>query len=136
MIECKVCGKNGWKNWSSLSAHLRSHKIDSKKYYDSHLKKGIDDGRCKICNMPTTYRNIKEGYLKYCSIKCRDSDIDHLIQRSNKIKGRKQSAEHIKKRVDNTNQISKEQTRQKTMLEKYGLMYDAASITDERNQKI
>jgi len=86
--------------------------------------------------MPTTYRNIKEGYLKYCSIKCRDSDIDLLIQRSNKTKGRKQSAEHIKKRVDNTNQISKEQTRQKTMLEKYGLMYDAASITDERNQKI
>ncbi len=67
-INCKICGKkcNGY---VGLRSHIsKLHKIPTKQYYDIYLKKDNED-ICK-CLRKTKFKNISEGYRKYCSLKC------------------------------------------------------------------
>jgi hypothetical protein len=120
METCKICSKE-LKNLKDLSTHLNfTHKISSKDYYDLYLIK-LDEGQCSVCGGVTTYRGLGIGYLKTCSLECKSLDKDYRKKRSDLRKGKKQSTETIKKRIENTNQEKKELNRKKTMLNKYGV---------------
>jgi hypothetical protein len=117
MENCKICSKI-FSNYKALSTHFNlKHNFTSKKYYDMFLLKK-DENKCVVCNKETSYRNINIGYLKNCSINCRDNNKQ--IKRDY-WKNKKQSELTIKKRINNTNQINKEVNRKKTMLFKYGI---------------
>ena len=116
METCNICQKN-FNNLKGLSTHFyTSHNLKNKQYYDSFLLK---DGNnlCVVCNKITTFRNLGVGYLKHCSMKCRN--LDKNIKKDF-WKGKKQSKETIEKRIKNINQIEKEKNKKKTLLEKYG----------------
>lgn len=68
ILICKICNKetSGYKH---LATHIsKVHKIKTKDYYDSYLKKK-NEGIC-LCGKNTAYQNMNIGYLKFCSIKC------------------------------------------------------------------
>ena len=118
---CKICNKQ-FDKLLGLSTHIfKIHNLKSKDYYDSYLLNS-NQNCCVICNKITSFRGLGNGYLKHCSIECRDNnkEIKH-----NYWLGKKQSAEQISKRLKNTNQIDKEEKKQKTLLLKYG--YDNPS---------
>lgn len=120
MEKCKICNRE-FKNKKSLSTHVNhKHNINGKQYYDEYLKKD-NEGNCVVCGNETTYRGMGVGYLENCSQECRDKNKELRKKRSEVAKGKKQSIEHIQKRIKNTNQIEKEKTRKKTVLKKYGV---------------
>lgn len=117
---CKICGLE-FKNLKGVIKHVNiKHGLTTKKYYDKFLKKE-GEGKCKVCNNETTYRDANIGYLKTCSLECAHLDDDYRRKNSESMKGKKQSIEMINKRVLNTNQEKKELNRKKTMLKKYGV---------------
>lgn len=117
METCRICNEK-FKTLRGLVSHVYAkHELTSKNYYDKYLKKS-KDGECVVCGNETTYRNMGDGYLKTCSIECRNNNKD--IKRDY-WRGKKQSIEIINKRVDNTNQEQKEIKRKQTMLRKYGV---------------
>jgi hypothetical protein len=67
-MKCEICGKE-FGNYKSLSAHFRTHKITSKEYYDKFFKKE-GEGICPVCGKETNFKNIRDGYHKFCSNKC------------------------------------------------------------------
>jgi hypothetical protein len=67
-IECKICGRE-FKNYRSFGCHIRTHKITSKEYYDRFLKKE-NEGICSVCGKETSFKNLRKGYCKFCSLKC------------------------------------------------------------------
>jgi hypothetical protein len=71
-----------------------------------------------ICQGKTTYRGFTVGYLKNCSIECRDKNktIKHDYW-----KGKPQSKEHVEKRILNTNQELKQTNWERSIFEKYGV---------------
>jgi hypothetical protein len=117
MENCKICNKE-FEKLKGLSTHFNnSHNLKNREYYDLFLLKE-NEGFCIICNRKTNFRNIGVGYLKHCSMECRDKNKN--IKRDFWT-GKKQSEETINKRIKNTDQIKKENNRKKTMLTKYGV---------------
>lgn len=112
MEVCKLCSSE-FKSIRSLCAHIRSHSISSREYYDIFF--GV--GKCETCGKVTEWRNMNVGYLKFCSIQC--SSIAKIGISVNA--GRKQSKETIRSRIQNTDQVRKEASRKKTMLKRYGV---------------
>lgn len=120
MENCKICNQE-FKNLKALSTHLNfTHNISSKDYYDKHLSK-LAESKCVVCGGETTYRGLGVGYLKTCSLDCRNNSEDYRKKQSESKKGKKQSKEQIKKRIKNTNQADKEKNRKQTMLDKHGV---------------
>lgn len=121
-MECKLCHKvfNNLKI-SSLSKHIHNqHKdYDKKTYYDTFLIIDENEGFCKTCNEPTTFRGL-DGYATFCSVRCRSLDTNIRLKLSNYAKGKKQSQETIEKRIANTNQETKERNRIASLQERYG----------------
>ena len=75
MVVCKICNSNFY-DYQGLSHHLKSkHSIDKKDYYDSYVKLP-NEGLCKICNKPTRFISLTNGYRTYCSQSCVHSDKD------------------------------------------------------------
>jgi hypothetical protein len=100
MVICKLCGKE-CRDFKGLSSHLsRAHKISSKEYYDTYLKKD-GEGVCK-CGKETVFENINIGYRIYCSASCsaKYSKNERLITRRNR------SAEQIEKEKEKRRQNS------------------------------
>lgn len=114
MLECEVCGKE-LKNYKSFSSHLNNkHKMTSKEYYDKFLKKSSDEGICKTCGKPTSYRGMTEGYRQFCSVKCATPQIQE--------KSRKTLIKRYG--VTNFGQTPDAKIKaKKTMREKYGVDY-------------
>lgn len=129
---CQICNIS-LKNKNGLGKHLyRSHKnITKKYYYDKYIKE--ISSICK-CGKEKKFRGLGEGYRKYCSVSCRSSDQVIRSKLSKAKKGKKQSAEIIEKRIKNTNQIAKEASRKKTMMERYGV--DNPSLVPEFFEKM
>lgn len=120
METCKICGER-FKNLKGLTTHVKAkHDLLAKEYYDKYIKKE-GEGECVVCTKETTYRNVGVGYLKTCSVECRNLSNEFRDKQSKAKKGKKQSKEHINKRVKNTNQTNKEKKRKQTMLDKYGV---------------
>ena len=57
----------------------------------------------------------------FCSQICASRDPERIKKFVEKVSKRKQSKEHIQKRIQNTDQKSKEEKRKKTMIDKYGV---------------
>lgn len=69
MVKCEICRRE-FDNFKGLSSHLRQkHKIKSKEYYDRFVKKE-DEGICVECGKKTNFTSLKNGYLKFCSVRC------------------------------------------------------------------
>lgn len=120
METCKICNEE-FNSLKGLTTHVNAkHSLNAKEYYDKYLKKE-DEGKCSVCGNETTYRNAGTGYLKTCSVECRNLSNEFRDKQSKAKKGKKQSKEHIQKRVKNTNQTNKEKNRKQTMLDKYGV---------------
>lgn len=130
METCKICSEE-FKNLKALTTHVKAkHGLLGKEYYDKYMKKE-GEGECVVCGKETTYRSVGSGYLKNCSVECRDKNKD--IKRDY-WKGKKQSKEHVEKRVKNTNQKNKEHNRKQTMIENYGV--DNPSLLESVKRKI
>jgi len=113
MVECKICNRE-FRNNSGLGRHIKlTHKISSKEYYDTYLKK-ITEGTCKICGSSTNFRNWSVGYSTYCSTKC--ANLDEEIQnKSKETSYRKTGYTHNTLNPNNKSKV------EKTCLERYGV---------------
>jgi hypothetical protein len=68
-VKCAIC-QAVIKNISSLSHHIRNkHSLNSKQYYDQFIK-ADNTGFCYICNKPTSWVNLNNGYKATCSHTC------------------------------------------------------------------
>jgi hypothetical protein len=62
---CDICNKE-FKTYVGLSCHIRQcHDISSKEYYDKYIKKE-EEGFCKVCQKPISFRNFHVGYSRFC----------------------------------------------------------------------
>jgi len=67
-MECKLCGREI--SIGGLGTHFRmKHNTTIRDYYDQFMKKP-DEGTCEVCNNPTKWKSVTEGYYRCCSIKC------------------------------------------------------------------
>jgi hypothetical protein len=79
MYCCKLCNRSN-ESLFNFSKHITNkHKIKSKEYYDSFLKKEGED-ICKFCNGLTRFNSLSAGYNESC-IKCRSSATKEFRQR-------------------------------------------------------
>lgn len=70
LYECQVCHAASFETVRGLSSHItKNHKMDSRTYYDTHLK-ASEEGVCKVCGKPTKFRSLPDGYPETCSHKC------------------------------------------------------------------
>lgn len=79
-IECSICGKKLKK--LGIGYHtVKLHNLKLQEYYDKYIRKP-GEGICPVCGKETTYVDITVGYLKYCSNKCSNNDIE-VIEKKN-----------------------------------------------------
>jgi len=76
-VFCKICNvETKYSRRTFAKYHLlREHNLGSKGYYDL-FKDDKKEGECRICNKPTFFRNIEEGYNRFCSNACSLLDVD------------------------------------------------------------
>jgi hypothetical protein len=130
METCEIC-KETFNNLKGLTTHVNAkHQLNGKEYYDNYLKKE-SEGQCVICSSETTYRNVGVGYLENCSVECRNKN--KTIKRDY-WKGKSQSKATIAKRVENTNQKTKQANWEKSNMLKYGVTHP--SMLDSVKTKI
>jgi len=75
MFKCEICGRE-FEFPKSFGTHIgKSHKneITIEEYY---LKFIGEKGKCVECGKDTSFRNSKEGYSKFCSLKCSNNSIE------------------------------------------------------------
>lgn len=84
-IECLICGHKVV-SYKALSQHIINHNISSQEYYDKYLLKDENEKVCEVCNGPTKFKNIKDGYQKYCSSKCCNLDKDKIENSKKRLK--------------------------------------------------
>lgn len=123
-MKCPLCEKL-YKNIRSITNHLRmKHNVRNSKdiifKYHPELFRN-----CKGCGKLIKHYKTNSQSRKSCNREC---------DRLSKI-GQTQSVETINKRIANTDQYKKEQTRQTTMIKKYGKLYIYPN-PDSRSQKI
>ncbi len=120
MQTCTLC-ERVFKSIRSLIRHANhSHGLDSKDYYDQFLKDPLE-GSCLVCNGATEYRSASTGYLKYCSVLCSHACPSYREKVASSKRGTKQSEDHVRKRIQSTDQLSKENTRKSTLLRNFGV---------------
>jgi len=99
MIKCEICKKE-FTNYPGLSRHIwQKHPISVQEYYDKYFKLP-EEGICLITGLPTTFKNLKEGYLKYSGKGSNSKD--------DKIKDKKKNTYIEKYGVDNPSSINPE----------------------------
>lgn len=138
---CRICGKE-YKGYLGLAIHLKVHQVNSKVYYDKFFKKE-NEGVCvrSGCGSKTNFCNLKQGYYKHCSIKCKNSDPD-VIASTRKLFLEKYGVDHpwkleeVKERrkktwlknygVENPGQSEEiKEKKKKTLMKKYGVAHQA-----------
>ena len=120
IIICEICNRN-FKSYYGLSAHLKSHNIHSKQYYDIYIS---SNNTCKVCSKPTKFISISSGYRDTCSPKCAAIYSQTKREQTNLIKyGTKNPAQNniIKQKISDTVKSKEYQEKTKqTNLVKYG----------------
>ena len=125
---CMECGEL-CKNLSSLARHINKFH-DTKIYYDLWVKRP-GEGFCLNCHKPTTFKNLKRGYLKTCCNSC-----SGLYNRSlwNEKSIQKRINTHIQKSKKEL--LEEEKNRKNTWIQKYGVENPMHSkIIFEKQQK-
>jgi hypothetical protein len=123
MFICPLCNKNNH-SLRSASSHInKKHHLDAKDilfdYYPNVFR------NCLCCDKKIKHYKSDSQSRKFCDKVC------EISWRKNC----KQSQETINKRIQNTDQIKKENSRQKTMLEKYGSL-EYSPNKEEKSIKI
>lgn len=123
---CKICGKE-----FKASNHIKKkHNLTSKEYYDLYIKTE-NECKCKICDKPTEFLSLNNGYRSFCSVKCAQNDKEVR----NKVLETTKNNLLEKYGVINVQQIQEVREKTKrTCLEKYGNEYAIAA--KETKQKI
>lgn len=106
MVKCEICERK-FDNFKGLSSHLRQkHKIKSKSYYDKFIKREYE-GLCPECGNKTNFNNLKNGYLKFCSVRCAHANQEVLGKISKTCEerygGLGLSSPILKEKIENTN---------------------------------
>lgn len=133
MKKCQICERS-FKSMNSVMKHVNSSHVEynTKKYYDEFIREQ-NEGIC-FCGLQTTFRGSVTGYLRYCSPACRSADPNVKDKLSKAHKGKKQTQEQIRKRIDHTDQALKEERRKKTCIEKFGV--DNPTKNPDTRQKV
>jgi len=74
-FKCEICGKE-FEALKGLIAHIgqiHKNEISQEEYY---LKFIGDTGKCPECGKDTMFNSLKDGYSKFCSLKCSNNSID------------------------------------------------------------
>lgn len=114
MVNCEICKKE-FNNVNGLSKHLNNQHDDISKidYYVKYIN--LSSRFCE-CGAEKKFRNLGIGFLNFCSHKC-------YIKYSEPTKyweGKIQPKDMVNKRITHTDQQSKQQKRESTLLERYG----------------
>lgn len=81
--KCHICNKLIGNN--GFPRHLKFiHNLTSKKYYDTYRKIDDNEELCLKCLGFSKFKNVRDGYQKFCSSKCGNTHKE-----TNKIRGRK-----------------------------------------------
>lgn len=100
---CQICNKE-YISAKALSSHIRQcHKISSKEYYDTYIRKE-NEGICLICRRPTKFANLSIGYRNYCCIKCVYSDAEVHKRAANSFKQNPLNSEKARQNMIKYNQ--------------------------------
>ena len=112
-LKCEICGRD-LLSTKSMSHIKLIHKIELKDYYDKFLKK---DGEwiCPECGKETTYRGVKLGYQKFCSLKCSNNNENRISLFKKSYKNNDMS--EIKRKRENTNLLRYGDTNANNVLE-------------------
>jgi hypothetical protein len=115
MFTCNICFKK-FNKMNSLGAHITFfHKeLTKEQYYCEHINE--ISSICE-CGNKKKFRDLGEGYRKYCSLKC----YNKYKEPTTYWKGKKQPKEMIEKRIQNTNQELKFEKQRKAYLERYNV---------------
>lgn len=113
MESCKICQKE-LKNINGLAKHITNqHKdIDKETYYRTYINE--TSNVCE-CGNYKQFDTLGNGYQKYCSLECYVKFREPIRY----WKDKKQPEEMIIKRIKNTDQKIKQQTRENTLLDRY-----------------
>lgn len=81
-LVCKKCNLP-FVNMRVLGIHIkRTHKMETKEYYDTYFKQP-DEDKCPVCGKPTTFRSLAYGYNHHCCKECISKDTkvkEHKVQ--------------------------------------------------------
>jgi hypothetical protein len=112
-VKCKICSRE-FKNSLGLSAHLKSHNITPKDYYDKFFGKKT----CLNCGKETTFISLGQGYRKFCSLSCSSTwEHNHFSEKEKKERINKIKKNNKKNEMEKMEILDK---RKKTNIEKYG----------------
>lgn len=124
MNTCLICNRE-FKNKNALCGHFRSHKITAKDYYDKFFKKS-NEGLCRVCNKPTPFLGLNNGYAIHCGYTCgmkdpinrkyRQSQIEIAMMNKYGFKTNLHNPE-VRKKLNSNEAIQK---CKKTMLKHFG----------------
>lgn len=119
---CEICNKE-FKSYYALSAHIKSHDMNSKNYYDLYLKLP-NEGICSNCNNYTRFVSISKGYKTTCSPRCSAIVSQTKREQTNLLRyGTKNPAQctDIKQKISKTVKSDECQSRTRnTNLTRYG----------------
>lgn len=73
-MKCEICNLE-FDNFNMLSKHIKSHGYTSEQYYLAFC--GCV-GTCAVCKSATSYKGLKLGYNKYCSVECSGKSVSKL----------------------------------------------------------
>jgi len=109
--KCEICGKKYTSH--HISRHIiRQHSISPSEYYLKYINS--KKGKCVVCDKPTLFRGINEGFLKHCSFKCSNSD-PAKISKTEKVCLLKYGVKNIFQHQPTKNKIKNK------MIKKYGV---------------
>lgn len=79
---CKICGAK-LPSPRRLGWHLRMvHDMSVTEYYEKHLKKNPNEGKCLVCGKQTSFQSMAEGYRDFCSVSCARKYAEQHIEES------------------------------------------------------
>lgn len=87
---CKECDMK-YANEIALTAHITRMHCSSEEYYNTHLKKSPDEGKCLWCKKSINFNSLQKGYNKFCC----DSSCN--VNYYNKYENRHQCGDKISK---------------------------------------
>jgi hypothetical protein len=74
-IKCELCGKK-FETLRGLSAHIGQIHNNEIMIVEYYIKFIGEKGKCHECGKNTSFRSLKDGYLKFCSLKCSNNSIE------------------------------------------------------------
>lgn len=79
--QCKICDRE-FKSAQGLGVHVaHAHKMHKADYYHTYIDSNA--GKCLACNSQTKLISLVQGYLRFCSSACSNTDAALIEERNN-----------------------------------------------------